>query len=124
MTTIKTKKEIPDEQLLSVTNLFNVLSHPLRIKILWLLKSKKSMSVHELQSLLKISQSNTSQHLSILRKSKLIRENRKGKEVYYKLYESKKLSKLIASAMHLIAYQLSTSTELLSGYTEILSFWV
>jgi len=124
MTIVKTKKEISDEQLSSVTSLFNVLSHPMRVKILWLLKSKKPMSVHELQSLLKISQSNTSQHLSILRKSKLIIEHRKGKEVYYKLYESKKLSKLIASAMHLVVYQMSTTSELLSGYTEILSFWV
>ena len=116
------EKTIPEEQINSVSNLFSILSHPLRIKILWLLKKKKQVSVHELQNELKISQSNVSQHLALLRTHKLVTEERKGKEVYYSLVASKKISKLLASAIHLIAYQLAANSELLSTYTELLSF--
>ena len=116
------EKSIPEEQINSVSNLFCILSHPLRIKILWLLKKKKQTSVHELQNELKISQSNVSQHLALLRTHKLVTEERKGKEVYYSLVASKKISRVLASAVHLIAYQLAANSELLSTYSELLSF--
>ena len=122
-TTNKPNKKIPEEQINSVSNLFSLLSHPLRVKILWLLKKKKSLNVHELQEELNISQSNVSQHLSILRTSKLVTEERKGKEVYYSLTASKKLYKVLASALNLIGYQLAASSERLSTYAEIASFW-
>ena len=115
-------KTIPEEQIYSVSNLFSVLSHPIRIKVLWLLKKKKQLSVHELQQELKIGQSNVSQHLALLRTHKLITEERKGKEVYYSLKASKKISKVLASAVHLITYQLAANSELLSTYNELLSF--
>ena len=54
------EKTIPEEQINSVSNLFSILSHPIRIKILWLLKKEKQISVHKLQEELKISQSNVS----------------------------------------------------------------
>ena len=116
------EKTIPEEQINSVSNLFSILSHPIRIKILWLLKKEKQISVHKLQEELKISQSNVSQHLSLLRTHKLVIEERKGKEVYYSLTASKKISKVLASAVHLITYQLAANSELLSTYTELLSF--
>ncbi len=122
-TATKSSKKIPEEQINSVSNLFSLLSHPLRIKILWWLKKKKSLNVHELQKELNISQSNVSQHLSILRTNKLVTEERKGKEVYYSLTASKKISKVLASALHLIGYQLAINSELLSTYAEITSFW-
>ena len=122
-TTNKSVKKIPDEQISSVSNLFSLLSHPIRIKILWLLKKKKSLNVNELQKELVISQSNVSQHLSLLRTNKLVAEERKGKEVYYSLVASKKISKVLASALHLIGYQLAINSELLSTYSEIVSFW-
>ncbi len=116
------EKTISEEQINSVSNLFSILSHSIRIKILWLLKKKKEVSVHELQKELKISQSNVSQHLALLRTHKLVTEERKGKEVYYSLVASKKISKVLASAIHLIAYQMAANSELLSTYTELLSF--
>ena len=119
----KTQKEIPEEQINSVSNLFSLLSHPIRIKILWLLKKKQSLNVRQLQTGLKASQSNVSQHLSLLRTHKLVIEERKGKEVYYSLSASKKISKVLVSALHLIGYQLAVNSELLSNYSEVLSFW-
>ena len=112
-----------EEQINSVSNLFSILSHPARVKILWLLKKKKSLNVHQIQDELKISQSNASQHLSLLKVNKLVIEERKGKEVYYGLTESKKISKVLVSALHLIGYQLAINSELLSTYSEIISFW-
>jgi DNA-binding transcriptional ArsR family regulator len=114
--------KVSEEQMNSVSNLFSILSHPLRIKILWLLKKNKNLNVHQMQSELKISQSNVSQHLSLLKANKLVVEERKGKEVYYSLKASKKISKVLASAIHLITYQLAANSELLSTYTELLSF--
>ena len=121
------KKNLPnkasEEQINSVSNLFSILSHPVRVKILWLLKKKKSLNVHQIQDELYISQSNVSQHLSLLKVNKLVVEERKGKEVYYYLTESKKISKVLISALHLIGYQLAINSELLSTYSEIISFW-
>ena len=116
------EKTISEEQINSVSNLFSILSHSIRIKILWLLKKNKSLSVQELQKELNISQSNVSQHLALLRTHKLVTEERKGKEVYYSLKASKKISKVLASAIHLIAYQMAANSELLSTYTDLLSF--
>ncbi len=116
------EKTIHEEQINSVSNLFSILSHSIRIKILWLLKKNKSLSVQELQKQLNISQSNVSQHLALLRTHKLVIEERKGKEVYYSLKASKKISKILASAIHLIAYQMAANSELLSTYNELLSF--
>lgn len=115
-------KTISEEQINSVSNLFSILSHPVRIKILWLLKKKKYSNVHELQKELHISQSNVSQHLGLLRTHKLVKEERNGKEVYYSLVASKKIAKVLSSAVHLIAYQLAANSELLSTYTELLAF--
>ena len=114
--------KVSEEQIDSVSNLFSILSHSIRIKILWLLKKNKSLNVHQIQSELKISQSNVSQHLSLLKAHKLVIEERKGKEVYYSLVASKKISKVLASAIHLITYQLAANSELISTYTELLSF--
>lgn len=111
------------EQINSISDLFSILSHPVRIKILWLLKNKQQLNVHELQKELKISQSSTSQHLSLLKSNKLVIEERKGKEVFYSLKESKKLSKVLASAIHLVGYQIASNSELLSTYAELSSFW-
>ncbi len=117
-------KNIPEEQINSVSNLFSVLSHPVRVKILWLLKKKKQINVHELQKELNISQSNVSQHLALLRTHKLVTEERKGKEVYYNLVASKEISKVLTSAIQLIGCQLALNNELLSTYAEIASLWM
>ena len=120
----KILKQIPEEEINSISNLFSILSNPSRIKILWLLKKKKNLSVHEIQEKLKISQSNVSQHLSLLKTHKIIKEERIGKEVYYSIVAPKKLSKILVSALHLIGYQLAANSEILSTYSEIVSFWV
>lgn len=60
------------------------LSNPKRLEIINLLRDRER-SVNELVSLAKISQSNISQHLTILRQNNLVSTKRKGKNIYYKL---------------------------------------
>lgn len=60
------------------------LSNPIRLEIINLLRDKER-SVNELVKLAKISQSNISQHLTILRQNNLVLTKRKGKNIYYKL---------------------------------------
>ena len=119
----KIVSESSDLQINSVSNLFSILSNSVRLKILWLLKKKKSLNVNQIQTELNISQSNVSQQLSLLKTNKLVVEERKGKEVFYSLTESKKISKVLVSALHLIGYQLALNSELLSTYTDVFSFW-
>ena len=60
------------------------LSNPKRLEIINSLRNKER-TVSELVKLAKISQSNISQHLSILRQNKIVSTKRNGKNIYYKL---------------------------------------
>lgn len=60
------------------------LSNPKRLEIINSLRNKER-SVNELVKLAKLSQSNISQHLTILRQNNLVSTRRKGKNIYYKL---------------------------------------
>ena len=64
--------------------LCKTLSNPKRLEIINLLRNKER-SVNELVRLVKISQSNISQHLTILRQNNIVLTKRKGKKIYYKL---------------------------------------
>jgi|SRR3989339_185655 len=61
-----------------------VFSNPTRLEILNLLRDKE-MAVAELIDRTKSSQSNISQHLSIMKSKGIVTSSRKGKNIYYKL---------------------------------------
>ena len=65
-----------------------VFSNPTRLEILNLLRDKE-MSVTELIEKTKLSQANISQHLSIMKSKGTVISDRKGKNIYYKLTNSK-----------------------------------
>src|SRR3989344_6449688 len=65
-----------------------VFSSPTRLEILNLLRDKE-MSVTELIEKTKLSQANISQHLSIMKSKGTVISDRKGKNIYYKLTNSK-----------------------------------
>jgi DNA-binding transcriptional ArsR family regulator len=65
-----------------------VFSNSTRLEILNLLRDKE-MSVTELIEGTKLSQSNISQHLSIMKSKGIVVSNRKGKNIYYKLANPK-----------------------------------
>ncbi len=67
-----------------LSNLFNVLSHPLRVRMIEELKEQE-LTVGTLKDLLEISSATASQQLSILRSHGIVVENRQGRNVYYHL---------------------------------------
>lgn len=67
-----------------LSKLFNVLSHPLRVRIVEELKARE-LTVTELKDILEISSAATSQQLSHLRSHGIVVENRQGRNVFYHL---------------------------------------
>lgn len=67
-----------------LAELFGILSHPHRIRIVEELHSGEK-DVNSLAEMLGISQSGVSQHLAVLRTSKLIAERKQGRNVFYHL---------------------------------------
>lgn len=67
-----------------LAGMFSILSHPVRIRIIAELRNGE-LCVNSLQQILEISHSGVSQHLSILRAHRLIREHKEGRHVYYRL---------------------------------------
>lgn len=65
--------------------LFKGLSHPLRIRILELLSLSPERSVAQLQTETGLEASHLSQHLSVLRRHRLVLSERRASSVYYRL---------------------------------------
>jgi ArsR family transcriptional regulator len=88
--------------------LFKALSHPIRIRILELLRTGE-MTVSELQARLEIEASSVSQQLGVLRARQLVVGRKEGTSVYYRVVDPQVFDLLdIARAMferHLVALQ-------------------
>lgn len=65
--------------------LFKGLAHPLRIRILEVLSAAPSVSVGELLAETGLEASHLSQHLAVLRNDHLVRSERRGSQVFYRL---------------------------------------
>jgi DNA-binding transcriptional ArsR family regulator len=66
-------------------NLFKGLAHPLRVRVLEVLSAAPEASVSELISQTSLEASHLSQHLSVLRRNRLVLAERRGSLVYYRL---------------------------------------
>ena len=71
-----------NDKLQTASECLKVLSHPLRLKILFLIKDAP-MNVSSIESFTGASQSNVSQHLAIMRYNGMVKQEKKGNEVYY-----------------------------------------
>lgn len=78
------------------SNCLKAMAHPLRLKILCLLMQFKKISVLDLVKAVGTSQSNISQHLSILKDKGLLRCEKDANKVYYLLVDDS-LAILISS---------------------------
>ena len=63
--------------------IIRALSHPLRLKIIGFIDRNKIVNVNKIYNSLNLEQSIASQHLNILRSSKLVTTRREGKFIYY-----------------------------------------
>lgn len=64
----------------------HAMAHPVRLKILDILGSKKAC-VSEISEMMNTKQPNISQHLNILRNARIIKKERDGKMIFYKIIE-------------------------------------
>lgn len=72
------------EEIDSLTDLFKALCDPTRLRILFALRGTE-LCVHDLAALVESSESNTSHQLRILREMRLVKNHRKGKQVFYSI---------------------------------------
>jgi DNA-binding transcriptional ArsR family regulator len=92
--------------------LFRVLGHPVRIRILELLLDDER-TVGELQAALSLDSSGTSQHLAALRAQGVLESRRAGSSVYYRLRDPR-VSQLLVIAKEILTSALSDSHTLLA----------
>ena len=91
--------------------LFRVLGHPVRIRILELL-SEGERTVGDLQAQLQLDSSGTSQHLAALRQQGVLESRRAGTSVYYSIRDPR-VSQLLAVARQILTSALTDSHALL-----------
>ena len=77
-----------NDSLNRVSECLKVLSHPLRLKILFLIKDRP-FNVSSIEKITGAGQSNISQHLAIMRYNGMVKQEKKGNEVYYSISEEK-----------------------------------
>lgn len=97
------KNKPKKNELLKVSELFKILGDQTRIKIIWSL-DKQEMCVCDIANVLNMTKSSISHQLAILRKAKIVKDRKSGKEVYYKL-DDEHINKLYEIAMEHIIHQ-------------------
>jgi ArsR family transcriptional regulator len=93
---------------------FRVLGHPVRVRILELLREGER-SVGELQAELELDSSGTSQHLGALRRQGLVVSRREGTSVYYRVKDPRTFQ-LLEVARQIITSNLSETQALLNDF--------
>ena len=106
------EKDISIEILKLQAELCKSLSDPKRLHIIKALRGSER-TVSELTEILGIKQSNTSQHLAILRKIGVVSPRKEGKTVYYRLTNAK-IAEACDLVQDVISQQLQNSQRLSS----------
>ncbi len=91
------------EQIDQITSLLKTMAHPIRLKILCLLQERE-MSVGELREVVKTTNANVSQHLTILRNQGIISFRKDANFIYNRISDPKVLE-LIGTMRQLFCQQ-------------------
>ncbi|MCI4671309.1 MAG: metalloregulator ArsR/SmtB family transcription factor [Bacteroidia bacterium] len=75
------------EKLRRIANLMKTIGHPARLAIIDLLLEKGRLPVKEIHESIEISQSNASQHLKALENLDVLRSEREGKNIFYRIHK-------------------------------------
>jgi DNA-binding transcriptional ArsR family regulator len=94
---------------------FRTLGHPVRVRILELLREGER-TVGDLQAALELDSSGTSQHLSALRRQGLVDGRREGTSVYYRIKDPRTLQ-LLEVAREILTSALEETRALLGELT-------
>jgi ArsR family transcriptional regulator len=95
--------------------MFRVLGHPVRVRMLELLREGE-LPVRELQRQLDLDSSSASQHLTALRKLGLLESRREGTSVYYRIKDPR-TNQLLNVARQILTSNLEESQVLLGELT-------
>jgi ArsR family transcriptional regulator len=95
--------------------MFRVLGHPVRVRMLELLREGE-LPVRELQRQLDLDSSGASQHLTALRKLGLLESRREGTSVYYRIKDPR-TNQLLNVARQILTSNLEESQVLLGELT-------
>lgn len=90
-----------DELLTDLADLFKLFSDSTRIRILYLLLLEKELMVGDIAEKLNMTQSAISHQLRLLKQSKLVKNRRDGKAVYYSLDDEHVTSILAMGKEHI-----------------------
>lgn len=91
--------------------LFRSIAHPVRIRILELLRGAGSLTVREIQQRLGVEPSNVSQHLAIMRGRGLLSTRREGTSIWYSVGEPQ-LFEMLDAARAIFDNQLAANAKL------------
>ncbi|MGM0381026.1 MAG: ArsR/SmtB family transcription factor [bacterium] len=78
------KDEIPEEYIERISSVFKAFGHPLRLKIVRILRTGEK-NVKELTELLNCSQANISKHLKVLQENNILERKSEGTSSIYRL---------------------------------------
>jgi DNA-binding transcriptional ArsR family regulator len=95
--------------------LFRILGHPIRVRILELLRDGER-TVGDLQSALSLDSGGTSQHLGVLRRHGVLDTRRAGTKIYYRVKDPRTFQ-LLEVAREILMTSLAESRELLDELT-------
>ncbi len=104
-----------------LSELFGVLSHPMRIRIVEELQGGEK-DVGTLVQVLNISQTGVSQHLSVLRGHRLLVERKEGRNVYYHLRNPELAAWILGGLQFAGPYQ-SEPHEFESAVKKVRTIW-
>ena len=93
-------------------DLFRVLGHPARVRILEILRDEGERSVGALQAALELDSGGTSQHLAALRRIGLVESRREGTSVFYRVSDEHVFA-LLDAGRALVARRLAEQQEIL-----------
>jgi len=102
-------------------DMFKGLAHPVRVRVLEVLAGSEEEPVTELMRVTGLEPSNLSQHLSVLRRHRLVLAERRGSFVYYRL-AFPEVAQLLTVARRLLVLALEESQDRLAASESLPSF--
>lgn len=105
----------------ALSDLFNVLSHPDRVRIIEELRDEER-DVNALQAILGVSHSRTSQNLGVLRMNRIVAERREGRHVYYHLVQPE-LAQWILDGIRFLEADAAIAQSRQSAIEEVRQIW-
>jgi DNA-binding transcriptional ArsR family regulator len=97
--------------------LFRALGHPVRVRVLELLRTHQEMSVRDLQATLQIESRGASQHLSAMRRQGLLATRRQGTSVFYRVRDPRAFQ-LLVLARQILTSHVQYNQTLLDGLND------